>query len=77
MAGDRHGWSTMNGTLTSSIGIYDAPLIPDLMFFISCLPFITTPEIPVLLDIYLQEKGGTWNHTEMDSRGLQSGLALW
>jgi hypothetical protein len=28
MAGDRHGWSTMNGNLTSSIGIYDAPLIP-------------------------------------------------
>jgi len=26
MAGERHGWSTMNGTLTSSIGIYDTPL---------------------------------------------------
>jgi hypothetical protein len=26
-------------------------------------------------DIYLQEKGGTWNHTEMDSREAQSGLA--
>jgi len=28
LAGDRHGWSTMNGTLTSNIGIYDAPVTP-------------------------------------------------
>jgi hypothetical protein len=28
MSGEHHGWSTMKGTLTSSIGIYDAPLIP-------------------------------------------------
>jgi hypothetical protein len=27
MVGDNHGWSTMNGTLTKSIGIYDAPII--------------------------------------------------
>jgi hypothetical protein len=27
MFGDNHGWSTMKGTLTSSIGIYDAPII--------------------------------------------------
>ena len=27
MFGDNHGWSTMNGTLTKSIGIYDAPLL--------------------------------------------------
>jgi hypothetical protein len=27
MFGDNHGWSTMNGTLTKSIGIYDAPII--------------------------------------------------
>ena len=25
MSGEHHGWSTMNGTLTKSIGIYDAP----------------------------------------------------
>jgi len=25
MSGDRHSWSTMNGTLKKSIGIYDAP----------------------------------------------------
>jgi len=25
MSGDRHGWSTMNGTLTGSIGTFDAP----------------------------------------------------
>jgi hypothetical protein len=25
MSGDRHGWSTMNGTLTSSIGTFDTP----------------------------------------------------
>jgi hypothetical protein len=27
MFGDHQGWSTMNGTLTKSIGIYDAPII--------------------------------------------------
>jgi len=27
MSGEPHGWSTMNGTLTTSIGIYDAPII--------------------------------------------------
>jgi hypothetical protein len=27
MVGENHGWSTMNGTLTKSIGIYDAPII--------------------------------------------------
>ena len=27
MSGDHHGWSTMNGTLISSIGVYDAPII--------------------------------------------------
>ena len=27
MSGEHHGWSTMNGTLTRSIGIYDAPII--------------------------------------------------
>jgi hypothetical protein len=27
MSGEHHGWSTMNGTLTTSIGIYDAPII--------------------------------------------------
>jgi len=27
VSGEHHGWSTMNGTLTSSIGIYDAPVI--------------------------------------------------
>ncbi|MCJ7741140.1 MAG: hypothetical protein MUO95_00405 [Methanoregula sp.] len=27
MVGNNHGWSTMNGTLTSSIGSYDAPIL--------------------------------------------------
>jgi hypothetical protein len=27
MVGEHHGWSTMNGTLTKSIGIYDAPVL--------------------------------------------------
>jgi hypothetical protein len=27
MYGEHHSWSTMNGTLTKSIGIYDAPLL--------------------------------------------------
>jgi hypothetical protein len=25
MSGEHHGWATMKGTLTKSIGIYDAP----------------------------------------------------
>jgi hypothetical protein len=27
MVGEHRGWSTMNGTLTKSIGIYDAPVL--------------------------------------------------
>jgi len=31
MSGEHHSWSTMNGTLTKSIGIYDAPTLPDVL----------------------------------------------